>query len=71
MDFQLQLALNNLYAESLLQNSALILAERAVSNSHRVGLTNLTFDQPKLVDGNCFYRAVIQQMWRPEMQQHF
>ena len=33
MDFQLQLALNNLYAERLLQNSALILAERAVSNS--------------------------------------
>ena len=49
---KLQLVWNNSYVESLLQISALILAERAVSNAHRVGLTNLTFDERTLGDGN-------------------
>ena len=45
MDFQLQLDLN----KSIFENGALILAERAVAIAERVGLTNLTFDEPTLV----------------------
>ena len=64
MDFQLQLAFNN---SSFFENSALILAQRAVAIAERVGLTNLTFDEPTLGDGNCFYRSIAQQMRRPEI----
>ena len=67
MDSHLQLPLNNSYAESLLQNSALTLAERAVTNAHRVGLTYLTFDEPTLGNGNCFYHSIVKQMRRPEV----
>ena len=36
----------------------------------RIGLNNLTFDRPTAGDGNCFYRAIIQQLQRPEILQH-
>ena len=69
MDFQFQLALNN---STFLKNSALILAQRAVAIAERVGLTNLTFDEPTLGDGNCFYRSIVQQMQmrRPEVRHY-
>ena len=67
MDFQLQLALNN---STFFENSALILAQRAVAIAERVGLTNLTFDEPTLGDGNCFYRSIVQQLRRPEIRQY-
>ena len=67
MDFQLQLTLNN---SVLVKNSALILAQRAVAIAERVGLTNLTFDEPTLGDGNCVYRSIVQQLRRPEVREY-
>ena len=39
------------------------------SKEHRLGLTILTFYEPTLGDSNCFYRTVIQQIRRPDIQQ--
>ena len=47
-----------------------MLAERAVNNAHKFGLTDLIFDEPTLGDGNCSYRSIIQQMRRPEIRQY-
>ena len=37
------------------------MATQIVSNARNAGL-DVAYDFPTLVDGNCFYRAVIQQM---------
>ena len=61
----MQIALNESYAYSLLSNHSA--ADRIVNNARRIGL-NVSYDEPTLGDGNCFYRAVVQQLRIPEIR---
>ena len=47
---------------------ASIMATQIVSNAQSAGL-DVAYDFPTLGDGNCFYRAVIQQMQRTQIKQ--
>ena len=64
IDFQV--ALNESYATSLLSNHTT--ANQVVTNAHAIGLSNLTYDEPTIGDGNCFYHAIVQQLRRPEIR---
>ena len=46
------------------------MATQIVSNARSAGL-DVAYDFPTMCDGNCFYRAVIQQMQRIQVKKYF
>ena len=67
-DTDFQIALNESYAASLLNDNTL--AHQVVANARKIGLDNITYDVLTLGDGNCFYHAIVQQLRRPELRQY-
>ncbi|XP_057310732.1 uncharacterized protein LOC130648690 [Hydractinia symbiolongicarpus] len=66
-DIDFQISLQESYATHLLNqpNSA----DHIVAYARSIGLSNITYRELTIGDGNCFYRAVVQQLNRPEIRQ--
>lgn len=66
-DVDFQIALQESYAQHLLNNSNF--ANQIVAHARNIGLSNIVYREITPGDGNCFYHAIVQQLRRREIQQ--